>query len=385
MYSTCIHCYAPLGTNEALEHFPVGRRVAFDAARGRLWAICGECAQWNLAPLDERWEAVEECERSFRGTRLRYSTGNVGLAWMSDGSELVRIGAALRPEVAAWRYGRVLARRRSLGARLGGTAARLALRTLAAVRRDPEGGPMDDRAALARLFARHHGGRVLDVVRMESGTSEAMDVPIAVVRWRHLADVSLMRPEPRRPWALLVPHDRGALTLEGDAGIRTAAKLLAALNATGRAGGVSTDLLQVAVRKVDESAQPDSYFNRVLALAMRSDWGRGAGVDADGDWRLGVRPLEGELSDVERLALRLTGRTFWGHGGIGSEPRAALIDVPLVDRLALEMAAHEDAERRALEGELAELEAAWRDAEEIAAIADALFPAPPPRPALGSA
>jgi hypothetical protein len=44
-----------------------------------------------------------------------------------------------------------------------------------------------------------------------------------------------------------------------------------------------------------------------------------------------------------------------------------------VDRLALEMAANEDSERRAMEGELAELEAAWREAEEIAAIADNLL------------
>ncbi|CAN5785591.1 hypothetical protein BH23GEM6_BH23GEM6_00840 [soil metagenome] len=41
-------------------------------------------------------------------------------------------------------------------------------------------------------------------------------------------------------------------------------------------------------------------------------------------------------------------------------------------RLALEMSLHEQSERRALEGELAELEAAWKDAEEIAAIANAL-------------
>ena len=40
--------------------------------------------------------------------------------------------------------------------------------------------------------------------------------------------------------------------------------------------------------------------------------------------------------------------------------------------LALEMALHEESERRALEGELALLEAAWRDAEEIARISDAL-------------
>jgi hypothetical protein len=49
--------------------------------------------------------------------------------------------------------------------------------------------------------------------------------------------------------------------------------------------------------------------------------------------------------------------------------------------LALEMALHEEAERRAMDGELAELEAMWREAEEIAAIADALpdaVPAPEP-------
>jgi hypothetical protein len=42
-------------------------------------------------------------------------------------------------------------------------------------------------------------------------------------------------------------------------------------------------------------------------------------------------------------------------------------------RLALEMVSHEDAERRALDGELRILEDAWREAEEIAAIADNLF------------
>jgi hypothetical protein len=40
--------------------------------------------------------------------------------------------------------------------------------------------------------------------------------------------------------------------------------------------------------------------------------------------------------------------------------------------LALEMALHEESERRALEGELALLEAAWRDAEDVARVADHL-------------
>jgi hypothetical protein len=45
---------------------------------------------------------------------------------------------------------------------------------------------------------------------------------------------------------------------------------------------------------------------------------------------------------------------------------------PTLESLGVEMALHDEQERRALDGELAELEAMWREAEEIAAIADAL-------------
>jgi len=47
--------------------------------------------------------------------------------------------------------------------------------------------------------------------------------------------------------------------------------------------------------------------------------------------------------------------------------------LPAATRLALEMVLHEEQERVALEGELAALETAWREAEEIAAIADNLL------------
>ncbi|HMH86422.1 MAG TPA: hypothetical protein VK529_10795, partial [Gemmatimonadaceae bacterium] len=63
MYSTCLFCHTELGANEAVEHFPVGRRLAFDAAKGRLWVVCRKCERWNLTPVEERWEAIEECER----------------------------------------------------------------------------------------------------------------------------------------------------------------------------------------------------------------------------------------------------------------------------------------------------------------------------------
>src|ERR1700742_1931615 len=112
MYSTCIFCHADLGKNESIEHFPVGRRLAFDEVRGRLWVVCRKCERWNLSPIEERWEAIEDCERLFRATRLRVSTDNVGLARAAEGLELVRIGSPLRPEMAAWRYGDQFGRRR---------------------------------------------------------------------------------------------------------------------------------------------------------------------------------------------------------------------------------------------------------------------------------
>ena len=112
MYATCLFCDTPFGGNDVLESMPVGRRVAFDADKGRLWVVCRSCERWNLTPLDERWEAIEDAERMFRSTRVRVSTDNIGLAKLSEGLELVRIGAPLRPEFAAWRYGDQFGRRR---------------------------------------------------------------------------------------------------------------------------------------------------------------------------------------------------------------------------------------------------------------------------------
>jgi hypothetical protein len=112
MYTTCLFCNGDLGHNEVVEAFPIGRRLAFDAAKGRLWVVCRRCERWNLTPLEERWEAIEQCEREFRATKLRVSTDQIGLARLKEGLELVRIGAPQRPEMAAWRYGDQFGRRR---------------------------------------------------------------------------------------------------------------------------------------------------------------------------------------------------------------------------------------------------------------------------------
>ena len=112
MWHTCLFCKKSLGSNEVVESFPVGRRLAFDAAKGRLWVVCRRCKRWNLTPLEDRWEAVEACEKLFRDTRLRTSSEHIGLARHPEGLELVRIGNPVSPEFAAWRYGDQLGERR---------------------------------------------------------------------------------------------------------------------------------------------------------------------------------------------------------------------------------------------------------------------------------
>lgn len=360
MYTTCLFCNESLGRNDVIELFPVGRRVAFDPEKGRLWVICGECTRWNLSPIEERWEAIEDCERRFRATHLRYSTDNIGLAQLREGLELVRIGKALRPEVAAWRYGDVIQRRGSgrilgLATGLARRGIRVAHEALSRITRDDAPSIFADEP-LTRLRLYRHRDRVLDVLTDERGNR-------SIIRWGHLDAAELMRPDPHEPWRLVVKHDRGLTTVTGDDGLRTAAKVLSALNAA----GALPDDVRRATEKIEDAEDEQGYFSRIVALAMRTGWGRFP------DAPLSAAPVAAPSSAAERLALHITNRSFWGRGSITSEPSTLMLRLPLVDRLALEMAANEDTERRALAGELLELERAWRDAEEVAAIADGMF------------
>jgi hypothetical protein len=260
MYSSCLFCNSDLGSNTVLPTFPVGTRLAFDARQGRLWVICPACERWNLSPLDERWEAVEECERRFAATRIRYSTDNIGLAYLPEGLALVRIGPALKPEIAAWRYGRLLGR--WLPAARRDPMLRLARRWLARGERAVD-------FSWRRLTGVHlgydlttwlrvhgQGNRVLAVTRGDGGEP-------AVIRARHLDHSALVRPDPREPWRLQVRHDGGLATLSGDHGLHVAGKLLAVLNGA----DASEDVVRYAVAKLEDAANPEGYFARVAAGA----------------------------------------------------------------------------------------------------------------------
>jgi hypothetical protein len=105
---------------------------------------------------------------------------------------------------------------------------------------------------------------------------------------------------------------------------------------------------------------------RVLPLVNEQGASRRIVADAVDLLEIARTPGECFALIAEAHRRRLAERTWQlrDGGNVQSLPAAA--------RLALEMAAHEDSEHRALEGELGELARAWRDAEALAAIADGL-------------
>jgi hypothetical protein len=94
-----------------LEHFEHGRAVAYDARRGRLWAICEACGRWSLEPLESRWEAIAEIDR-LTTDRGRTISSTANIAWIrAEPLTVVRVGAAVPREEAWWRYGRSMLER----------------------------------------------------------------------------------------------------------------------------------------------------------------------------------------------------------------------------------------------------------------------------------
>jgi hypothetical protein len=112
MYKACAFCNGTLDGDGGPSGLGLGRRLAFDEWKGRLWVICPKCNRWNLAPLEERWEQVEALARAARTGRVAAATDHVALIrWQAY--DLVRVGKPPRLELATWRYGeRLRARRR---------------------------------------------------------------------------------------------------------------------------------------------------------------------------------------------------------------------------------------------------------------------------------
>ena len=105
MFRTCAFCNAPFDGDGGPSGLGVGRRLAFDEWRGRLWVVCSKCSRWNLTPLDDRLERIEVVARAARDAgRVAAATEQVALIrW--ERYDFVRVGKPLRVELATWRYG----------------------------------------------------------------------------------------------------------------------------------------------------------------------------------------------------------------------------------------------------------------------------------------
>jgi hypothetical protein len=130
--------------------------------------------------------------------------------------------------------------------------------------------------------------------------------------------------------SLDLPHDSGWAHFDGLEAMQVASTLLAGANRF----GAPASQVQDAVIRVEEMGDAATYLRAASSIGSARN---SRMVSVLNLWRqIGTMHLSG------------------------------------TECLALEMALHEESERRALEGELAILEVAWRDAEEVARLADAI-------------
>ncbi len=333
MYRHCIFCSSDLGDNPVIEACPIGQRLAFDAERGRLWVVCRKCERWNLTPFEERWEALEDCERRFRATRLRFSTDNIGLARLAPGVDLVRIGRPLRPELAAWRYGDQFGRRRR-NSMIIGTAATAGIigagfLTGPALAALGIGGSLGFRLPQLGYSLWRHNKTVVRV-------SDPDGKPMRLTR-SQLGAVELLPWEGGNGWQLRIPistwnRPTFRSPISGQHAIDVLQRILPLIN---NEGG-SRKTVQEAVTHLEEVPEVEARLQLMAARPVAKWW---------------QRNLDGTVP----------------------ERPATLASKTPAQRLALEMLLREGLEERSMRGELWLLEREWKAAEEIAAIADSLL------------
>ena len=324
MFSTCLHCTKDLGTNEVVETLPIGRRLAFDAAQGRLWVVCRHCAKWNLVPFETRLESIDACERLYRETRTRYATDNIGIARVKEGLEVVRIGQPLRPEFASWRYGDSFGKRRRRNWLIaGGTVV---------------GG-----------IALINGAGVLGL-GLGMAPSMVFHATALIQAKRPIVRVPRHEGAPIELSAQLIPELRVIKHQEAGWAVRT--KVL-------QPGYTIRTLRRVDPR--DEIFTGDEAERLLVGALARQNAYQGSGKQ--------IR------SAVELVEQRKTLHDLIIGGGMPTREgngMRKLTNLPASWRLAVEMALHEEREREALAGELKLLEWEWREADRLAKISDDL-------------
>ena len=323
LFTYCLVCHTPFSANEELEHFPTSMRVAYDPERGRLWAVCRSCKRWSLAPIEERWEAVEELEKVVTDrSRLLSQTDNVALLRVGH-LDVVRVGRANLTEEAWWRYGRELTDRATKHKKL------MFMGTAAAGAAIAGGWATGGIGWLGAWFLWENApDRVAEAARWLRFGSSAW-------RGRHAC------PGCGHQFRSLAYRDRGSLIL-------TAARDPGDSLAVTQRCPVCGDLERGGLRL--EGKEGEHVTRRLLAYHHH------AGA-TEGRVRSATRLIEeaGSPHDLTRIVVKQGRR---------------LGDLQRTGAIALEIAANEAVEQRLLELELAELEAHWLEEEELASIID---------------
>jgi len=321
MFTHCTFCHRAFEANESLENLRAGRELAFDPARGRLWHICPSCRRWTLAPIEERWEALEELERLVRDrSRLLAETDNVALL-RSEDLKIVRVGRTNLTEEAWWRFGREFRRRR--GVHQAWTAAGVGTAVV---------------LSTTGVVAMFGGGFGLYILYRTAQRFPELGrrIRFGKTAWRGEAPCSGCGGPLRRLGFDDLSHLTVSLDEDGSPAI---ARQCDVCRSATRAGGFRL-----------EGTEGAHVLRRALAYHNY------AGA-SDKEIRHATGAIEHAGSPLD-LARRVASQRV----GIGN------LITP--DALALEIAVNEETERRLLEMELAELEARWKAEEEIAAIVD---------------
>ena len=318
MRSRCLYCGHTLGGATTLHSAARGVRIAFDPERERVWTICERCHGWNMWATAERPAVIETLERlAYDRARLLFQTDHVALLQAGD-RELVRVGRPPRIEAAWWRYGATLRQRRD---RFSSPATRVATATYSAV---SSVGMMVGLSSVTGDFTRA-ANRTVEVLRWRrfGGTAWEGRAPCpscgsVLIRlfFMKCGDLSLSRDEDGRtvigmpcvrcdPWSGEETHQFAPGLVE---------PLLRRVLAWHNVNGATSGELKRAVRLVESAGPAEEY--------------------------------------IERLA----------------ERGLPLYAMSRVERLALEMAVNDRAERSRLAARAARLEAEWRRADELATI-----------------
>ena len=307
--SACAFCDAGLGANRLLDLQPAGETLAFDPAQELLWAVCPKCRSWNLSPLEpaERRQAIAVLEREFGSAATRGGAGGrseLGMAWVGDRGTILRVGRAGWREFAAWRFGDVLRRRRrDWHAHLGLSAVLMGVLLTNTFDRLLVGwaGWVVLAAGMLAVFQAAHRRRLYRGL-------DATGQPVTI-RMKHASSAQVAGRGD--DWALLVDSDQGPTMLTGRNAARALARILAGRNFDGASRADVDEVVTLVERAGGSHALFENWFPAALA---------------------------GERAEVP--------------------------DLPRMHRLALELAAHEEDERRALAAELAAAAASHREASE---------------------